>query len=72
VAELEALLDAWLEKRLAETGRKSDPVADQGACASSIGKPKPDDVVGAGAVPLRERTGRAASIPDPSELNSGR
>ncbi|MGW5364557.1 sulfatase family protein [Actinopolymorpha pittospori] len=72
VAELEALLDAWLEKRLAETGRKSDPVADQGACATSIGKPKPDDVVGAGAVPLRERTGRAASIPDPSELNSGR
>lgn len=72
VAELDGLLDAWLEKRLAETGRKSDPVADQGACATSIGKPKPDEVVGAGAVPLRERTGRAAGVPDPSELNSGR
>ena len=71
VKELGQRLDAWLTRRLAETGRDTDPVADQGACATSIGKPKPDEQVGAGAVPLHRRhTGAAAGIPDPSELNA--
>ena len=70
VAELEQLLDTWLAKRLAETGRETDPVADQGACASQIGKPLPDETVGAGATPLHERVGQAAGIPDPNELNA--
>ena len=72
VADLEGRLDAWIARRLVETGRDSDPVADQGACASSIGQPKPDERVGAGAVPLHRRgAGTAAGIPDPSELNAG-
>lgn len=75
VKELSDRLDAWLDRRLAETGKTRDPVAEQGACASAIGQPKPDEVVGAGATPLRERVGSAggaANIPDPSELNAGR
>jgi arylsulfatase A-like enzyme len=71
VTELEARLDAWIARRLAETGRESDPVADQGACATNIGQPKPDERVGPGAVPLHQRgAGTAAGIPDPSELNA--
>jgi arylsulfatase A-like enzyme len=72
VAELESLLDAWLAKRLTETGRDSDPVADQGACATNIGTPKPDEKVGPGATPLAQRVGQAAGIPDPNELNAPR
>lgn len=70
VRDLTARLDAWLARRLAETGRSSDPVADQGACATRIGAARDGEVVGPGAVPLRERTGPAAGIPDPSHLNA--
>jgi hypothetical protein len=71
--ELQRRLDAWVSKRLAETGRDADPVAVQGACATTIGKPKPDEVVGAGATPLHQRVAaQAASVPDPSELNAGK
>jgi arylsulfatase A-like enzyme len=72
VAELEGVLDRWLAKRLAETGRETDPVADQGMCATNIGTPKPDEKVGPGATPLAQRIGQAAGIPDPNELNAPR
>lgn len=72
VAVLEQDLDAWLTRRLAETGRDTDPVAEQGTCATQIGSPIADEVVGAGAVPLHARVGAAAaSVPDPNELNVG-
>ncbi len=72
VIELERRLDAWLTHRLEETGREVDPVAAQGTCATQIGEPIPDEVVGAGATPLHERVGAtAAAIPDPNALNSG-
>lgn len=72
VAELEQRLDDWLARRLAETGRDTDPVAEQGMCATQIGQPIPGEKVGAGATPLAERVGaQAASIPDPNELNAG-
>lgn len=70
VQELEAKLDAWLAGRLAETGRIVDPLEEQGKCATRIGTPKPDEVVGPGATPLHERAGLAATVPDPSELNA--
>ncbi|WP_020579318.1 sulfatase [Actinopolymorpha alba] len=76
-ADLERRLDAWLARRLEETGRDTDPVAEQGACASQIGTPQPDERVGPGATPLRARIAgangsrdSAAGIPDPSELNA--
>lgn len=68
VKELETKLDAWLARRLAETGRNTDPVADQGMCATGIGTPREGETVGAGATPLAERVGMAATVPDPSEL----
>jgi arylsulfatase A-like enzyme len=72
VAELEQQLDAWLARRLAETGREVDPVAEQGLCATQIGEPIPGETVGAGATPLHERVGaRAATVPDPNALNAG-
>ena len=67
VADLEGRLDAWIARRLVETGRDSDPVADQGACASSIGQPKPDERVGAGrgsAAPTRSGHGRRHPRPE--------
>ena len=72
VSALEQRLDDWLARRLAETGRDADPLAEQGMCATQIGKPIPGETVGAGATPLAERVGvKAASIPDPNELNAG-
>jgi arylsulfatase A-like enzyme len=72
VSELQRRLDEWVGKRLAETGRDADPVAVQGACATTIGKPKPDETVGPGATPLHQRVAaKAASVPDPDELNAG-
>ncbi len=69
VADLKAKLDAWVARRLEETGRTSDPLRDQGICGTGIGTPKPDEVIGAGATPLHLRHGAvAASIPDPSQL----
>ncbi len=73
VRELKSRLDAWVERRLAETGRDVDPVRAQGACATQIGTPIPGEVVGAGATPLHRRVqGEAANIPAPGELNAGR
>lgn len=70
VKELQGHLDAWVARRLAETGRDTDPVAEQGACATRIGTPKPGEKVGPGAAPLAYRVGQAAGIPDPDELNA--
>lgn len=73
VSELEADLDGWLGRRFTETGRDADPLAEQGACATQIGTPKPDETVGPGATPLHERVAAtsAAGVPDPGELNAG-
>ncbi len=37
VARLHGQLDAWLERRLGETGRAEDPLRVQGTCATQIG-----------------------------------
>jgi arylsulfatase A-like enzyme len=72
VSELQRRLDEWVSKRLAETGGDADPVAVQGACATSIGTPKPAEILGPGAAPLHQRVAaRTATVPDPSELNAG-
>lgn len=72
VTALEHRLDDWVARRLAETGREVDPVAEQGSCATQIGEPIPGETVGAGATPLAERVGaQAATVPDPNALNAG-
>lgn len=69
VRELSAKLDSWLTSRLTETGRDTDPLIEQGTCATKIGTPR-DETVGAGATPLEQRVDvQAAGIPDPDELN---
>jgi arylsulfatase A-like enzyme len=73
VAELKGRLDAWLAKRLAETGREVDPIVEQGRCGTRIGSPIEGETPGAGATPLHLREHRvAADIPKPEELNAGR
>jgi len=73
VAELKARLDAWVAKRLQETGREVDPVIEQGRCGTQIGVPIPGEHVGAGATPLHLRAHKqAAHIPTPEELNAGK
>jgi arylsulfatase A-like enzyme len=73
VAELKGKLDAWVAKRLQETGRTVDPVAEQGRCGTRIGTPIEGETPGAGATPLHLRAPReAADIPKPEELNAGR
>jgi arylsulfatase A-like enzyme len=70
VAELKAKLDAYVARRLEETGRAVDPAAEQGRCGTRIGTPK-DETVGPGATPLHLREGQAAAdIPKPEELRS--
>ena len=70
---LEARLRTWVARRLAETGRSTDPLREQGTCATAIGKAKPDEIVGAGATPLhRRKHSTAANIPAPDELNAPR
>jgi arylsulfatase len=72
VAALQARLEAWVAKRLAETGREIDPLVEQGTCASKIGAPLSEELVGAGATPLHLRQDlSAADIPKPEVLNSG-
>lgn len=72
VEELKARLDAWVEKRLRETGREVDPVIEQGRCGTQIGTPILGETVGAGAPPLHLREHKAAAdIPKPEELNAG-
>ena len=69
--DLQERLHAWVRRRLAETGRGSDPLREQGSCATSIGQPIPGEVVGPGATPLGKRAGRqAANIPAPGELKA--
>jgi arylsulfatase len=71
VAELKGRLDAWVAKRLAETGRTEDPVPAQGRCGTKIGTPIEGEKPGAGATPLHLRKAKeAANIPKPEELNA--
>lgn len=68
---LAARLQQWLAQRLAETGRTSDPLRDQGRCGNRIGKPRPAEIIGAGATPLHKRTQASAStIPRPEDLQA--
>jgi arylsulfatase len=70
VAELKGRLDAWVARRLQETGRDADPIAVQGRCGTRIGKVIEGETPGAGATPLHLREHRlAADIPRPDELN---
>lgn len=63
-------LNAWVERRLKETGRPVDPAREQGRCGTRIGKALPGETIGPGATPLhKRRKGVAASIPAPDELN---
>jgi arylsulfatase len=72
VEELKAKLDAWVAKRLQETGREIDPVVEQGRCGTRIGSPIEGETPGAGATPLHLRAPReAAAIPLPEDLNAG-
>ncbi|GCE08367.1 sulfatase family protein [Dictyobacter aurantiacus] len=67
--ELKRRLDAWVARRLQETGRSVDPLRVQGHCGVRIGMPRPDEVIGPGATPLSQRThGEAATIPSPEAL----
>ncbi len=75
VQELDAKIDAYVARRLIETGRAVDPLIEQGQCASWIGKQPESDAERAnygrhwqGA--MAEGT-PAATIPDPSVLNAG-
>ncbi len=69
--QLEGELHAWVEKRLAETGRDVDPAKAQGRCGFRIGKELPDEIIGAGATPLHKRKqAAAADIPKPDELKA--
>lgn len=72
VKELKGRLDAWVQRRLTETERSSDPVKDQGHCGTRIGTPREGEIIGAGATPLHKRAHNqaAASIPKPEELNA--
>ncbi len=71
VAEMKARLDAWVENRLADTGRDTDPVPAQGRCGTKIGTPVEGETPGAGATPLHLRTAKlAADIPAPDKLNA--
>lgn len=70
VQTMKAKLDAYVARRLAETGRDIDPCVAQSRCGTRIGTPK-DEIVGAGATPLHLREGVvAADIPKPEELKS--
>ena len=70
MSELNGKLQAWVARRLEETGRERDPVAVQGASGKRIGKPIPGEKIGPGATPLHKRKkGMAASIPAPDELD---
>ncbi len=69
--ELEARLNAWVARRLAETGREVDPLRVQGICGTRIGTPRPDEVIGAGATPLhKRRQQQAETIPPPEALKA--
>jgi arylsulfatase len=71
-ADLERRLDAWVARRLQETGRAEDPARAQGRCGFRIGKEIPGETIGAGATPLhkRKRSAAAADIPKPEALKA--
>ncbi|HWQ11554.1 MAG TPA: sulfatase [Roseiflexaceae bacterium] len=69
--ELQERLEAWVARRLRETGRAVDPARAQGRCGFRIGKEIPGEVVGAGATPLhKRRRATAADIPRPEALTA--
>ncbi len=71
VRELKGRLDAWVARRLAQTGRTVDPIAAQGRCGTRIGTAIEGETPGAGATPLHLRKPQqAANIPAPEELNA--
>lgn len=71
VRELKGRLDAWVARRLEETGRTVDPIIEQGRCGTRIGSPVEGETPGAGATPLHRRAPKqAANIPAPEELNA--
>ncbi len=73
VADLKARIDSWVQKRLQETGRETDPLADQKISSTAIGTPIEGELVGAGATPLHLRQHQqAATIPPPEVLNAPR
>jgi len=71
VHSLKQQLDAWVERRLRETGRTIDPVVEQGRCGTRIGVPVEGETPGAGATPMHLRDARpTAEIPAPEALNT--
>lgn len=74
--DLETRLDAYVARRLQETGRDIDPIFEQGACGTRIGMPPEDPAerenYGRNYRPPREApVGPTAGIPDPRELHGG-
>lgn len=69
VAELKAKLDAYVARRLRETGRDVDPILEQGVAGTRIGHPKDEGVGRDWKPPRRERARPAAAIPSPDDLN---
>jgi arylsulfatase len=74
-AELEQKLDAYIARRLAETGRTVDPVTEQGVSGTRIGKtpedPAEQENYGRNYQPPVEATVAPTVVtPDPSELNA--
>jgi arylsulfatase A-like enzyme len=73
VQQLQGRLNAWVQMRLAQTGREADPVAVQGRCGTRIGTAIEGVTPGAGAKPRRldpprEATALPASaVPDTTE-----
>jgi len=69
VRDLQARLDAWVAKRLEETGRAVDPAVEQSRCGSRIGTPIEGVIPGPGSTPLHLRANKAAAnIPAPDRL----
>jgi hypothetical protein len=71
VRELTARIESWVAQRLREVGRETDPLAEQGICATAIGTPVEGETVGAGATPLHLRAApEAVTVPPPEVLNA--
>lgn len=74
-AELEQRLDAYVARRLAETGRSVDPAVEQGVCGTKIGNPPEDPLERENygrnyRSPVSEPVAPTAITPDPSELHA--
>jgi arylsulfatase A-like enzyme len=69
VRELQGKLEAWVAKRLVETGRDVDPCVAQSRCGTRIGTPVEGEIPGPGSTPLHLRAAKAATnIPAPDRL----